>query len=264
MVEKMININSYLRNLASELFISNGSTERSKIDTSIIEIKRRLKLYFSDEIDSVDVFGSYKRGTILPRKYDERSDVDLIIQFNTEKHSEYTAETYREKLIKFVNHWYGSSEVYKDFPTIVLELSNIKFDLVPAIMQVNLFLGSGTLFIPDSYNNWQSTEPYAFSQNLIQANSTYNNIVKPIVRLLKYWNASSGYPFASFKLEQLIADMNFYNDNYERGFFYAIEMLPERNNKVTSLKSNAEKVQDHLENEEEEKAMKRLDRILPD
>ncbi len=258
----MNSINPYLRNLSEELFISYNSPERTKINNSFSTIKGRLKSFFGNEIDSVDAFGSYTRGTILPRKYDNNSDVDLIIQFDTEIYPKYTAETYRNKLKRFAEHWYSSSLVYKDFPTVVLELQNIKFDLVPAIQEVS-FLDYVTLYIPDRFNNWQTTEPFAFSQKLTKANSAYNNIVKPIVRLLKFWNASASYPFASFELEQLIADMNFSGDNYESGFFYAIKYLPDNHTKVASLKSNAEMVSYYLERGDIERAEKWLYRILP-
>lgn len=257
----MSSINPYLKNLSEELFISYDSPERTKINNSLNTIKSRIRSYFGREIDSVDVFGSFTRGTILPRKYDENSDVDLIIQFNTEVYPEYTADTYRNKLKRFAEHWYSSSLVYKDFPTVVLELQNIKFDLVPAIQEVH-FLDNVTLYIPDRFNYWQTTEPFAFSQKLSQANSSYKNIVKPIIRLLKFWNASASYPFASFELEQLIADMNFSRDNYESGFFYAIRKLPDNHYKVTSLKSNAEKVYNYLEYGDLDRAMNWLSRIL--
>ena len=74
-----MSVNTYLSGLASDLVLSQ--TEKSNITTSIDTIKKRLDLYFSDITDK-KVFGSYVRGTILPRKIDEKSDIDLMIVFS--------------------------------------------------------------------------------------------------------------------------------------------------------------------------------------
>lgn len=79
--------------------------------------------------------------------------------------------------------------------------------------------------IPDKNGDWMETEPEKFNKKLTDANTKYNFIVKPIIRLLKYWNASHEYPCYSFELETDIANMNFNDDNYESGFLYAIENL---------------------------------------
>ena len=73
-----MSVNSYLQNLASDLVLSDS--EKSSITTSINTIKSRLDSYFSD-VTEKRVFGSYVRGTILPRKADSESDVDLMIVF---------------------------------------------------------------------------------------------------------------------------------------------------------------------------------------
>lgn len=39
-------------------------------------------MVFSNEVVEKKIFGSYVRGTILPRKVDEKSDVDIMIVFN--------------------------------------------------------------------------------------------------------------------------------------------------------------------------------------
>ncbi|MEL7124295.1 MAG: nucleotidyltransferase domain-containing protein [Bacteroidota bacterium] len=263
----MISINSHLRNLASELFISYRSVERSQINTSVETIISRLYSYFGDQVQNIELFGSYSRDTILPRKYDSRSDVDILIVFDTESYTERAVSTYRNYLSNFANHWYSSSVSKKDFPTIVLELQRIKFDLVPAIEKYN-FWGEAQLFIPDNSYGWMKTDPFSFSEELREANTTFNSIVKPIVRLLKYWNCSAAdYAFPSFILEQIIAEMDFSGDDLQSGFFYAIEEMPYPDNykdyKVDSLRSNAERVLDYLAIYDRKRAMSWLSRILP-
>ena len=263
----MININSYLRKLASELFISHNSRERNRINASVSTVEDRLTSYFGDKLQSLEVFGSYTRDTILPWKYDNKADVDIMIVFDTESHYEREVSTYRENLRNFANHWYSTSVSKKDFPSVVIQMQRLKLDLVPAITKWSLWNGT-RLVIPDNNDGWMPTDPFSFSEELTEANITYNNIVKPIVRLLKFWNGkSAGYPFPSFVLEQLIANMDFSNDDIQSGFFYAIQKLPIPDNykyaKVESLKENAIRVQEYLEEENKRRAMNWLYRILP-
>jgi len=113
------------------------------------------------------------------------------------------------------------------------------------------------------------TEPDKFNNELTQANTKYNSIVKPIIRLIKYWNAAHEYPYFSFELETAVADMDFSNDNLESGFLYATKKLSSYDlpnwaaKKVDILKSDAKWINEYLEHEDIFKAKKALERILP-
>ena len=76
-----MSVNSYLCLLASELVLSGN--EKNSITTSIETLKRRLGSYFAqEEIKDNFIFGSYTRFTILPRKFDDESDIDFMIVFD--------------------------------------------------------------------------------------------------------------------------------------------------------------------------------------
>ncbi|MFQ5753423.1 MAG: nucleotidyltransferase [bacterium] len=252
---------------ANQLYISNDSPERSKINRSFVNFHGNLRRHFGKSLSAMKRFGSYTRGTILPRKYDSRSDIDVLIIFNQDIFGR-TPETYRNNLLSFASKCYQSSSIRKDFPTVVVELNHIKFDLVPAKIEEYLF-GFRTMFIPDLENNWQTTDPVGFNQKLTTANRRYKSIVKPIIRLLKYWNATHNYPYESFSLEQEIADMNFSGDNLQSGFFRAIRNLDTFfvsntiANAVDSLRKNAENVAYYLSINNKQKALLWLNHILP-
>lgn len=133
-----------------------------------------------------------------------------------------TPQTYLNRLKRFVDTYYSSSEIKQSNPTIVLNLHHIKFELVPAIEKI--FFG---LHIPAraaSSDDWISTNPNDFNQSLTQKNQEYNNLVKPVARLAKYWNAKNGYPFASFELEQKVVEYNY--DGFDVfGLFRSSETL---------------------------------------
>jgi predicted nucleotidyltransferase len=261
----MATINYTLQKISSDLFIKYKSKEREYIDEKIINFQKALRAYFGSKISDTLIFGSYKRDTILPRKFDEKSDIDVLVIFN-QAQKELTPETYRNQLKRFANKKYAKTTVLKDHPSIVLELSNIKFDLVPC----RVYEGFLTKYyqIPDKNGKWMDTYPKEFNEKLTKANNKYNSIVKPIIRLLKCWNAHKGYPFATYELEQIIADMNFSNDNFQTGFIYAIENLPSYNlteqgkKKVEMLKKHKDWIEEYLKRDNQEKAVVVVCRIL--
>lgn len=199
-----MSVNSYLSTLASKLVLSES--EKESISTSINTLRKRLGYYFSsDELKEILLFGSYARGTILPRKYDYDSDIDLMVVFNNPNH--YLPQTFLNKLKNFAQYYYSNSEIYQSSPTIVLELNHIKFDLVPAYKEYSW----DTIYqIPDGASQWRSTEPKADDDNLISCNKQHNYVIKPIIRLVKLWNIKRNYKLdPSFKIEHKISN-NYY------------------------------------------------------
>ena len=94
-----------------------------------------------DNIEEKFNFGSYTRVTILQRKADEESDVDYMVVFDNSNN--YTPQTFLDRLKRFAETKYSTSEIYQSSPTIVLELNNIKFELVPAYKNL------ATYYIPE-------------------------------------------------------------------------------------------------------------------
>lgn len=194
---------SHLSNLSSNLNLKQD--EKDKISKSIDTLSARLDNYFGNQLKEHFKFGSHTRGTILPRKADERSDIDYMIIF--ENPNDYKPQTLLNYLKNFVNYYYRSSDIYQSHPTIVLELNHIKFELVPAKKDT-----WGNIYIPSpssSYEEWMTTDPNAFNKKLTDANVKYSYEIKPLVRLLKYWNRLNGSHLSSYDLENWITG-NFY------------------------------------------------------
>ena len=261
----MASINYRLQRISSNLFIKHNSTERVYIDGRISILTSNLKSYFGNSISDVKIFGSYKRDTILPRKFDENSDIDILVIFN-QAEKELTPETYRNQLKKFALYKYSTSSILKDHPSIILEMNKIKFDLVPCRIYQSFF--TNTYQIPSRTEKWMDTYPTDFNTTLTNANTKYNSIVKPLIRLFKRWNAYNNFPFASFDLEQRIANMNFSNDNYETGFLYVINQLTTygltiyQAKKVETLKTNGTWIKTYIDRNDQTKAIEVTCRIL--
>ncbi|MEI2406356.1 SMODS domain-containing nucleotidyltransferase [Niallia taxi] len=202
-----MSVNNYLSTLSSSLVLS--STENTNIRTSIANLSRNLNYYFNQgQLHTHFQFGSSTRGTILPRRVDSGSDVDYMVVFKNPRG--FTPETLLKHLKDFMHTYYSRSEIYKDSPTMVLELNHIKFELVPAIQD-----DWGNFSIPSKQyilSRWMPTDPMGFNEKITRVNVYNNSRIKPLVRLMKYWNTNKldGY-FYSFELENMIVQRYDYN-----------------------------------------------------
>ena len=197
-----MNVNDYLTNLASKAII--GDEEKAGIMCSINTLDTRLKAYFSDNITKQFIFGSYERDTILPRAMDPNSDIDYAIVFSG---ASLKPQTYLNNLRAFAECYYITSPKSQSNPTIILTLNDIQFDLVPVI-ECSLY-GFKIPAKASNYEDWIHTNPNDFNQKLASANKFNQYLIKPLIRLVKYWNARNNYPFESYVLEQKMLNPKF-------------------------------------------------------
>lgn len=197
-------VNSYLTNLAGQAIIRD--TEKSGIQRSITTLRARLNKHFGADIKRQLIFGSYSRNTILPRSMDERSDIDYLIVFDDVG---VQPQALLNRLNRFAQKYYARSDIAQSNPTIILELNHIRFELVPA--SESFWSGLQIPAPASAYQNWMDTDPTGFNSALSQANQNNNKQIKPLVRLVKYWNASNGYVFDSYSLEQSIAERSYWH-----------------------------------------------------
>lgn len=235
-----MSVNSYLANTASQIIITNN--ERVAIDANITSLSGKLTAYFNQgQIKERLAFGSYTRKTLMPRKADSRSDVDYMVVFDTSSYT-YTPETYLKWLRDFATAKYATSEIYPSHPTVVLELSKIKIELVPAIKTV--YGDDYQIPAPAShYSKWLTTHPNTFNSQVSSKNTAEKSLIRPMIRLMKYWNAKNDYPYSSYELEQLIVNQFYYSCNNVWDYIYMfVSNLNTYNlsttaaNKVTRLK----------------------------
>lgn len=198
-----MSVSTYLSDLASKLNIAEN--EAISISTSVNTLHSRLESWFSSvSMKERFRFGSSTRKTMLPRAADSRSDVDYMIVFDNSEGVK--PQTLISRLKRFAEAKYTTSQIYQSSPTVVLELNHIKFDLVPG------YRSWGTLYIPapsSSYHDWIATDPHSFNSKIDAANSQAGYRVKPVVRLIKYWNARNGYIWESYQLEKMIVEFTF-------------------------------------------------------
>lgn len=202
----------YLQARASAAVLSG--TERASIDTSIATIDTRIKAYFGDNLVSQFRFGSSTRSTILPRSMDEDSDIDYMVAL---KEDGSVSQTYLDRMKRFAEKYYSTSEIRQSSPSIVLELNHIKFDMVPALQS-----WSGWYKIPNGAGGWQDTNPNDFNKSLEEKNKNNLSLIKPTIRLAKYWNALNGYVYDSFELEKWIIGLMFWGCVNQKDYLFTV------------------------------------------
>lgn len=206
-------VQSHIDSVANRAILTQ--TERDSIARSISALKSRLDSYFGASVIEQLQFGSSTRGTNLPRSMDQRSDIDYLIVFSDE---DAKPQTYISRLKKFAEKYYSSSEIKQSHPTIVLSLNHISFDLVPAIKG---FWEEYKIPAPaTSYTDWISTSPKDFNSTISDRNKACDFKLKPAIRVLKYWNSSSGYIYDSYLLEKWCADRFFIFNSTTKDYFF--------------------------------------------
>lgn len=200
----LANPNGYLIRLARAAIVRE--LEKVNIRRSLASLQTRITEYFRDpaatasEVTRHFMFGSFTRGTMLPRNMDPLSDVDYLVVF---ANSSLKPQSCLDRLRRFVEQYYRKgSEIKQSHPTIILSLNHIKFELVPAIET-----SWNGIQIPTKaslFSDWKPTDPNDFNAALTEKNRENENLIKPLIRITKYWNALNNYPFESYTLEQMV------------------------------------------------------------
>jgi|ThiBio_1000_plan_1041568.scaffolds.fasta_scaffold00452_30 hypothetical protein len=222
---------TYLERRASNAVLS--AIEQISINRSIDTIKNRLNNYFGTELKDHFRFGSSTRGTILPRSMDGASDIDYMVVF---KDDGYTPQTYLDRIKRFADFYYASSEIKQSSPTIVLLLNHIRFDLVPALS--NWPFGYR---IPDGSSGWRDTDPNDFNARLTAKNNAELFMIKPTIRLAKFWNAESGSIYDSYSFEKFIVERDFFDCRNVRDYLFKIINSLSSSNNVQWKKDEIER-----------------------
>lgn len=196
---------THLDTTASNLMLTEA--QKISIENSLAALKTKLKVHFSSDIKEQLQFGSSTRGTIIQKRAHPKSDIDYMVVFDNSGNLKPSA--FIARLKRFVELKYTTTEFFQSHPTVVLNLSNIMFELVPATK--NWLSGYQIPAPPSNYIDWISTDPLAFNQKLTDKNNNNYSKIKPLIRILKYWNSYNDYIFDSYELEQKVVDTTYYS-----------------------------------------------------
>lgn len=202
-----MSINTYLDDISSKLIIKGEASEA--INKSVDTFRNRMKDYFANHeaitLNEVRVFGSYERDTNLPQSVDHSTDVDIMLVMNNDG---CTPQTYLDRVRRAVEAKYSTSDIMQSSPTIILSMTHIRFEITPAIVKNNFY------HIKNGDNEWMPTYCFADLNYLIEANKANNYMVKPTIRLVKYWNVNkNNKSISSYELEAKLAS-HFSSNHY--------------------------------------------------
>ena len=225
---------THLDTTASNLMLTDA--QKISIENSLAALKTKLKDHFSTDIKEQLQFGSSTRGTIIQKRAHPKSDIDYMVVFDNSENLKPSA--FIARLKRFAELKYTTTEVFQSHPTVVLNLSNIMFELVPAYN--NWWSGYQIPAPPSNYSDWISTDPLAFNQKLTDKNNNNYSKIKPLIRILKYWNSCNEYIFDSYELEQKVVDTTYYScynlKNYLFSFFGSLSSWNLTQYKIIKLK----------------------------
>lgn len=222
----MTEVDSYLNKLVKQLTIE--PSRKDAINISFEVLKGKIWSEYQDRLKAVEVFGSYDRGTALPQSVDEKSDVDVLAIFKT---NDFNPTTLLKQLLKFADTNYSRSDVTTDHPTVVIEMTKVRFEIVPAYWETYLF-GSNELKIPAPRNKdlkWITTAPQKLKADLKEKNAKENALITPLIKLIKYLNVINGRPYDSFAIENFITSCDYHRGTLKDYFLQAIDKMSTEN-----------------------------------
>jgi predicted nucleotidyltransferase len=214
----MKDINEYLVELNSALLID--PIEKQKIDDSISFLTKSLWGHFQSRLSDVIIFGSYDKDTIV--NSDPDSDVDVLVIF---KQKEVKPETYLKQLKEFCNINYPRSEIYQDYPTIVIDMNHVKFEIVPSY-----FVSETAKKIPAPRStefSWINTYPKEAKTAIDNKDRVNKGLIRPVIRILKYWSYLNGAVFRSYPIEKTLIDKSYSGANLRDYYLLAASAIIE-------------------------------------
>lgn len=164
---------------------------------------------FASRIKTSYLSGSYARDTAIA----PLDDVDIIFVINPQPWqtglisslSLPSPATVLESFARAVRYRYPDSSVRTQRRSICLQLYHLDIDVVPAI---EADAADQLILVPDAETgNWIKSSPKAHSDIATAINQKRGGNFKPLVKLLKSWNANlpSTASFKSFAIETMAA-----------------------------------------------------------
>lgn len=159
------------------------------------------------------LIGSYDRHTLT--RYLSEADVDVMVVLHYGNNDAWYSPTGTVKALDrfkaILDAAYPTTYKRRDRNCIRMQFSEFKLDVVPA------FRWQGGYYkIPDSVRQqWVSTNPLHFAEKISKINRSMDGTFVPLMKMVKAWNRSAGWPIRSFHLECLMySHFQFYAQSY--------------------------------------------------
>lgn len=165
-------------------------------------LKDRFTLYADEPSPNPWLIGSYSRNTILRQE----RDIDIMVSLSPAKYWE-TYKTNSAGLVYLVRNAlkgssdYAKSEVTSSGAAVVMEMSVFNVDVVPVFPRKD-----GGYLVANGHGTWNATNPNVHA-NLVEEHNKQDQLLKPLVKVMKYWNSGNDGLLESFHLEMMVEQM---------------------------------------------------------
>ncbi len=216
----MSTLQQYIKDLAYS--IAPQPIERASIESFLSVVEEKLLNSFENELEQCISIGAYARETAIRYTIDKESDFDLLLLFKNENDLE-GFNLKKEAIIKFISKNYTQSEeVTKD---LKVQMKFGKVDLIPAVVSFQNDIPK--LFIANkNKSSWVQKNPLTFDEFINKKNEESSFTLKPIIRLLKYWNISHGRYFTTESLEEFAANRISSVHSLQAEIVHILEQVP--------------------------------------
>lgn len=163
-------------------------------------LKTRFVLYAEEPEPNPWLIGSYARNTILRQD----RDIDIMASLSPAKYWE-TYKVNSSGLVYLVRNAldkeYAKSTVTASGAAVFMEMSVFNVDVVPVFPR-----DGGGYLVADGSNRWKATNP-TIHIKILKDHNAQDELLKPLIKLAKFWNFRNGETLESFHLEMMVERM---------------------------------------------------------
>jgi|GEM_PF-2806015 len=196
--------------------------ERAAIENFFDSVENALSNHFRFNIERCIQIGEFARETVLRHTIDKKSSIQLMILFQNDEYFE-NFSLMNKEIVKCISSSFSSSEEELRQLKIPMKFGTIQ--LVPAIV-VDSDSGSNLYIASTSNASWIQSNPLHFDENINNKNNATSFLLKPIIRLLKYWNCTHGRYFSTETIELFVANRISTSDSLHTELLRILEQLP--------------------------------------
>jgi hypothetical protein len=151
--------------------------------------------------ERVFTIGSYRRNTIVRPERD--IDLMAVLGYPANKALwEGGSRNFLTHIRNKLNNDYSKTVVSAREVAAVLKFTDIEAEVVPAFRREG-----GGFLIPDGKDGWLATNPPYHTTLIEDSDKAHDGRLKPLIRLIKFWNLVNAGHLRSFHVELMVQEM---------------------------------------------------------
>lgn len=216
----MNSLQQYTRELAYA--IVPQPLERAAIENFFATVVEALMNHFRFNIERCIPIGEFARETVLRHTIDKKTSIQLMILFQNDEYYE-NFSLMKQEMEQCISSSFSLSDDEMKQLRIPMKFGAIQ--LVPSIV-VDSDLGSNLFISSLKHDKWIQSNPLEFDEKINNKNNETSFLLKPIIRLLKYWNSTHGRYFSTETIELFAANRISNSDSLHTELLRILEQLP--------------------------------------